>query len=327
MKKIYYMGDFVSNNGPANVNKQYAYYLGNSCNYCKTNNKFIRVVHFFYCLNNTNLLLVSGLSKFHLNAIKIAKKHGIKVVYLMHGYSKMEYDINCIPQQDRRLEEVEKKILREANKVICVSEVFAKYMKEKKQDIASKFDFVNNGVSNKNKDLKRNVSDTYTIISVGGGVRGKNNLDVCKAIKKINKPIIKFIVIGDKGKDGEEIEKYNFVEYYESLDHNEVLRKMNNADLYIQNSYYDTFGLAVIEALEENCRILIGRNVGAISILNNLNENMIIENNEDIDEIKNKIIYAIKNNEDKLPIIDYNICCWENRTKELLEKLGEVMNE
>ena len=321
------MGDFVSDKGPAIVNKHYRNYIKNECFICATNNKFIRIVHFMICLPWTKILLVSGLSKFHLSAIKIAKKRGIKVVYLMHGYDKMEYDINCVPQQDRILEKVEEEILKEANKVICVSKLFAEYMKKQKRNIASKFDFVNNGVSYENNELKRKVNDTYTIISVGGGVRRKNNLDVCKAIEKINKPTIKFIIIGNKGKDGEEILKYNFVEYYENLEHNEVLRRMHDADLYIQNSYYDTFGLAVIEALEENCRILIGKNVGAISILNNLNENMVIENNEDIDEIKNKIIYAIKNNEDKLPTIDYNICCWENRTKELLEKLGEVMNE
>ena len=50
MKKIYYMGDFVSDNGPANVNKKYVYYLEEECYYCKTNNKFIRVIHFLYYL-------------------------------------------------------------------------------------------------------------------------------------------------------------------------------------------------------------------------------------------------------------------------------------
>ena len=320
------MGDFVSDKGPAIVNKNYQKYLSKQCYICKTNNKVARVVHFIIHLLNTKILLISGLSKFHLEAMKIAKKLNIKVVYLMHGYNKMEYEINNIPLGERKLEKVENQILKEADKIICVSETFADYMKEQRIDIAKKIDFVSNGVTHIKFEQRSQKKSIYTIISVGGGTRIKNNLDVCKAIEQIDNPRIKFIVIGPKEEDGKLISKYKFVEYYEQLPHDEVIKKMQTSDLYIQNSYSETFGLSVTEAIESGCQILISKNIGVISILENLKENMIINENTNINEIKGKIEKAILNCGQK-PIIDYEKHSWENQTKKLISKLYEVTNE
>ena len=326
-RTIYYMGDFVSDNGPAIVNKSYQKYLSKQCYICRTNNKFIRVVQFIIHLLNTRILLISGLSKFHLIAIKIAKKLKVKVVYLMHGYNKMEYEINNIPLSARKLEKVESQILKEADKIICVSKIFADYMKKQRTDIADKIDFVSNGVAYKKYKKRSTKKDMYTIISVGGGIRIKNNLDVCKAIEQIdNSQRIKFIVIGPKKQDGNLISKYEFVEYYEQLPHDEVIKKMQTSDLYIQNSYFDTFGLSVTEAIEAGCQVLISKDIGAISILENLNKDMIINENTNVNEIKDKIEKAMLNRGQK-PIIDYEKYSWESQSKKLISKLYEVANE
>lgn len=328
MKKkiIYYMGDFVSDKGPAIVNKNYQKYLSKQCYICKTNNKVARSVHFIIHLLNTRILLISGLSKFHLEAMKVAKKLNIKVVYLMHGYNKMEYEINNIPLGERKLEKVEKQILKETDKIICVSETFADYMKEQRIDIAKKIDFVSNGVTHIKFEQRSQNKNIYTIISVGGGTRIKNNLDVCKAIEQIDNQKIKFIVIGPKEQDGNLISEYEFVEYYEQLPHDEVIKKMQISNLYIQNSYFDTFGLSVTEAIETGCQVLISKDIGAISILENLKKDMIINENTNINEIKDKIEKAILNRGQK-PVIDYKKYSWESQSKKLMRKLYEVANE
>lgn len=328
MKKkiIYYMGDFVSDKGPAIVNKNYQKYLSKQCYICKTNNKIARVVHFIIHLLNTKILLISGLSKIHLEAMKIAKKLNIKVVYLMHGYNKMEYEINNVPLSERKLEKVESRILKGADKIICVSKIFANYMKKQKKDIANKIDFVSNGVAYVKFEQSNSKKDTYTIISVGGGIRIKNNLDVCRAIEQIDNQKIKFIVIGPKEQDGILISEYSFVEYYEQLPHDEVIKKMQISNLYIQNSYFDTFGLSVTEAIEAGCQVLISKDIGAISILENLKKDMIINENTNINEIKDKIEKAILNCGQK-PVINYKKYNWESQSKKLMSKLYEVANE
>lgn len=83
-KKIYYMGDFCSNTGPAMVNKSYYPYMKDECYICKTNNKMIRLLHFTIFIKKCNILLISGMSKFHVKSAEIAKKYKKQVIYLMH---------------------------------------------------------------------------------------------------------------------------------------------------------------------------------------------------------------------------------------------------
>lgn len=83
-KKVYMMGDFVSNTGPAIVNKSYYPYMEDRCYICRTNNKIIRILHFLIFIMKCDILLISGMSKFHVKAAGFAKKHRKKVIYLMH---------------------------------------------------------------------------------------------------------------------------------------------------------------------------------------------------------------------------------------------------
>lgn len=325
-KKIYFMGDFCSTTGPAIVNKNYYPYMKEVSYICRTNSKIIRPLHFAFYIMRCDSLLISGLSKFHIKAAKIAKKMNKNVVYLMHGYNKVEYKLDEVTIEKRFLRETEDEMLETANKIICVSERFCEYMKKERKDIAIKFDFVNNGIeiiNNKVKKEKKN-DEIFTIISVGGGMRRKNNLSICKAINEIKDNEIKFIVIGVLGKDGEKIKKYNFVEYYEYLPHENVLKKMFESDLYIQNSYFETFGLAIIEAIMMKCKILISKNIGALSIIDNINEDDIINNNEDINEIKDKIINSLQNiNKKQAYINSIEKYSWKNEAKNLKTKLLE----
>lgn len=215
-------------------------------------------------------------------------------------------------------------MLQLADKIICVSEKFCEYMKKERPDLEGKIDFLNNGIENIkiNRRLKKvNEEERFTIISAGGGMKIKNNLSVCKAIEKISNKKIKFIVIGKLDKDGNEIKSYDFVEYYENLSHEEVLQKMKESDLYIQNSLFETFGLGVCEAISCGCKILISKNVGAISIIENLKESMVINKVNDTEEIKRKIVLAINSENNKEICISNKKNSWESRAIELIEKI------
>lgn len=317
-KKIYIMGDFVSNTGPAVVNKSYYKYLQDNIYVCKSNSKIKRIIDLLLKIGKCKVIVISGISKLQLLGCKIAKKFNKKVIYLMHGYAKMEYEENEVEQEKRNLLDIEKEMLEKTDEIVCVSERFCQILKQDREDLKDKITFVNNGIEMPTSIEKKKKNEVFTIISVGGGVKLKHNLEVCKAINQIKDIAIKFIVIGKKDKDGEEIAKYKFVEYYDYMLHEEVIKKMQESDLYIQNSSFETFGLAIFEAIANGCKILISKNVGALSIVDNISEEMVIENN-DIEEIKNKIyIMYEKKDENMIYINDYEQYTWKKEAEKLL---------
>ena len=298
MKKIYWIGDIVNNTGPAIVNKSYKEYLNQEAIFCETNNKLYRIFHFLLYLLFIDVVLVSGFSKLNYLFVMIAKLLDKDVCYLMHGYIKEESKYH--EGDFTKKIEIEYKLLSQVDKIICVSKNFSNIVKSDLLEFKDKIYYVNNGVELYNSYSKKEINNQeYTIISVGGGKKIKNNLAICKAIKKAKLKNIRFIIIGDKAEDGKKIIKYPFVEYYDKLTHEEVIEKMENADLYIQNSYLETFGLAVLEGLNSGCDILISKNVGCIPILENLDSNDIIDNPSDLMEISSKIVKKIKNKDKK----------------------------
>lgn len=291
-RDLYLAGDFISNTGPANVNRQYATYLRDKAYICKSNNKIIRIAHFLSSIIFVDKVVVSGLSSFHLDVLRISKVLNKDTFYLMHGYNAVEYKINETANKEKRLN-LEKAMLDESGTVICVSEKFADFLKQAEPSLRNKIAFVNNGVDNVVVSRSKK-KEKYTILTVGGGVPRKNVLNVCKAIANLNDDRISFIVVGPKDRDGDIIARYPFVTYYERLDHEAVLKLMRGADLYVQNSTFETFGLAVCEALSEGCNLLISRAVGADSVIDGLREDNYINAPNEVDDIAAKIQNIMK---------------------------------
>jgi glycosyltransferase involved in cell wall biosynthesis len=323
-KKIYYAGDMLSDNGPAVVNRKYQQHLLNDAYFCNTNSKVIRVLHFLSKLFATKYIIISSVSSFHKYLILIANKLNIQTYYLMHGFIRIETAINH--DYDKHLIAVEKSILENCTKVVCVSENFSQFLKNNIPDISRKVTYVNNGVDSTSAQLVKSLcTRKFRIVSVGGGMPRKNNLIVCEAIARLNNPNISFCVIGPKHRDGDAISKYNFVDYHESLSHSEVLSMICNADLYIQNSSFETFGLAVCEAITQRTNILVSSNVGAISVLKGYNEKNIINNYKSVSEVCQKIKYLQANNAKRIPGFRLN-SDWSNSTVRLLKIIYDENN-
>ncbi len=288
LRNIYYAGDFVNDTGPAIVNKSYEPFMAPYVFVCKTNNKIIRIMHFLLSLPKMDTVILSGNSNFHVQIIKIANILNIKTSYLMHGYAAVEY------KDDLKKINDEMYILSNCSTVVCVSKSFAEYLTAVQPEISSKIRFVNNGAggiydSVEKTMLKSAVGGIFKIVSVGGGMLRKNNLAVCEAIESINDDSIEFSVIGPKYENGDLICKYKFVKYYETLPHDRVLEVMKNSDLYIQNSSFETFGLAVCEAVEAGCSVILSKHVGATEVIDGMDDENTVDNYNDILEIASKI--------------------------------------
>ena len=298
--KLFLVGDFVSNSGPAIANKMLRKGLANrQVLYSDAKNKLTRILEIFVKTLMADCVCFCSYSKANYTGIRIARLLNKKVFYIMHGYRTFENKINkenISGDELRKINESEKYLFKNVDKVFCVSAKFMEFMKQTEPDYAHKFDYNNNGIDiariEQNASLYSTHKKSNQIISIGGGMRQKNNLTICKAIDKLNQEKgldLNYIVIGLPYTDKKEICSYEFVTYYEKLPYEQVLRILADSYLYIQNSCFETFGLAVIEALISNCNLLISNNIGAIGVIDTIESGDLIYDTADVDEIAGKI--------------------------------------
>ena len=220
--KLLIVGDFKTNTGPASVNKclRKVTESTSTIDYLTDTNNLMRLLKLFYSIRKYDYVLFSGLSKINIIGFKIAKINHIEATYLAHGSVYYENKLNNII--DNKTEILEKKVLYNAPKIICVSKKFMLLMQSLYPDISDKFFYANNGVYWNELTDNNNKSqvDENLIISVGGGMPRKNILTLCESIQYLNfkkKMNLKLMVIGPVGEHSEQIRSFEFVEYIEKV--------------------------------------------------------------------------------------------------------------
>ncbi|MDG0030619.1 glycosyltransferase family 4 protein [Priestia sp. Y58] len=298
--RLFFIGDFYSENGPSSVNKALKKIMPDNTLYSVETKPYKRIIELLIKIRQADLVLFSGLSKVNIIGFKIAKLLRKKAAYLMHGSHLIEGKLN--QNLNKSLMNIENKVLELAPVIICVSENFVKYVKEYYPQHSDKTTYVNNGVDwnmiglAEYENTKRNKN---MLLSVGGGIPLKKIEMICKAVNHLNSKEgynLEFTVIGTNGSDTHKIKSYPFVTYIEKVDKRNMAHYYTTAQLYIQNSEFETFGLATVEALICGCNILISKNVGALSIINALEENDLIYDINSIEEISRKIAHNLLNN-------------------------------
>ena len=215
--KIFFVGDFYSSTGPANVNKVIQKYNNSDDLFSIQKNIFSRLIELFIKIIISDAVVFSGLSKLHLIGIIFAKLVGKKTGYLMHGSCKYENEINGV--SDKSGEETEEQVLEKVDTIICVSQPFMNWTKERYPKYKNKITFATNALDwndlATNKSQEEILRDNQLVLSVGGGMPRKNIKSICKAINLLNKRNslgLKLLVIGNEGNDSDEIKSYDFVE-------------------------------------------------------------------------------------------------------------------
>ncbi len=330
--RIFLAGDAVSGTGPANVTKYYIRNLPHKTLYQKHRNKLLRAVEIVINTMRSDVVVYSGYSKQNILGLNIAKKLKKPSAYIMHGCVEYENGINLEP--DERMNEVERKTLELADLVIAVSETFCEWLKEYYPEYADKFDFVSNGIDTDliHNAKERSEYDRHMIFTIGGGMPRKKIKHICEAVKKLRTeydPDMYLTVIGDKGADSGEIDSYDFVEDKGIVTFEEGVELFARAALFIQNSCFETFGLAPVEALVCGCPILCSKHVGALSLIKDLRDTDVIQNYDDPDEIAEKIKVTIENSNAKRLIADleWESNSWKARSRALTSKLSKLVLE
>lgn len=309
--RIFVIGDYKSETGPANVTKELIAALPKDTLYLKYMNKALRLLELYIKIPQCDVCVISGHSRQNLIAIEQAAKYGKKVVFLMHGCVEYENEINGVP--DEEMAEVERRTLAGADLILAVSRQFEEWLKAHYPEHAAKVSHLTNGIDfsgyNAASDYcatgDGSVTNPYILMSIGGGMPRKRIVRICEAIELLKERGIycKLLVAGAKGLDTERIAAYEFVLDRGLIKHERLLKELKRVKLYIQNSCFETFGLAPFEALINGCDLLLSRHVGALSIFDRgvITEKDIIQDCEDRIEIADKIEHLLKNgNHDRL---------------------------
>ena len=328
--RIFLAGDAVTGTGPANVTKYYIENLPAGTLYQKRRNKPMRAIEILINTLRADVVVYSGYSKQNILGLNIAHLLKKPSAYIMHGCVEYENGINLEP--DETMNAVERRTLELADLIIAVSESFACWLKEHYPMHADKIDFVSNGIDASLLKVRPGDGerDPHMILSVGGGMPRKKIVHLCAAVKKLRDSYdnsLYLCVVGDKGADSDAIDAYDFVENRGIVPFEETVSLYRRSALFVQNSCFETFGLAPLEALSCGCSVLCSRHVGALGLIKDLKSTDVIDNFDDPDEIAEKIRFNLENpNAERLiACIDGESCSWKAKSDALTLKLSKLV--
>lgn len=339
--RVFIVGDHKTGTGPANVTKEYIRCFPKGTLYQKNTSKIARVPELLIKTILCDCILFSGYSAQNVLGIKLAKIFNKKTAYLVHGAITYENSIN--DNENPKMSEIEEKTLLGCDLLLGVSEKFSMWLKKQYPQYENKIDYVTNGVDfdylrslsgkNNSEDSLKVERNQRLILSVGGGMPRKKIIHICEAIDIYNKnhsedEKLTLAVIGAEGKDTEAIKKYSFVEYLGMVPAKKKEELYREAGIFIQNSCFETFGLAVFEALMSGCSVLTSDVAGALDLLREAGAADIIYDYSSATEIAGKIEGLIDTpNCDRLKnMVDEKSASWETRSVELLEKLNKLVS-
>lgn len=330
--KLFIAGDYWSCTGPANVTQSLIQGSNPQIIYQHTRNKIFRVIEILYKTSICDAVVYSGFSLQNLVGFKLAKIFHRPSFYLMHGSIFYEGLIN--EDSDSAMMQQEQDMLKLADFILAVSKPFEEWLKNQYPHYSNKIYTLTNGIDWKIMESHSKPFNKISgqLLSIGGGMPRKNILSICQAIELIYKSepkcTIKLLVLGAPGRDSNAIQQYHFVEDHGLVSHEDALAYMGSSQLYIQNSSFETFGLAPVEALLQGCSLLITPHAGVSSIITTLEDKDLISNTDNIEELKDKILYTLQNPNSTrlLKGIDPASTSTENRQYELISLTKELGN-
>ncbi len=344
--RYFLIGDHYSGNGPANATKALLDAMPSNTMYLKSRNKLLRALEILIKMRKAKAAVFSGHSRQNTFGMKRAESLGVPTVYIMHGAVEYENRINRVP--DERMAEDEREMMKLAGMILAVSSEFGEWLKEHYPEYAVKTGHLTNGVDwdeyyvNRSGAIKRYagqdsdpgtardyVNQTVHILSVGGGMPRKKINRICEAVSVLRESEgldIILDVAGDKGADSEEIASYDFVRDHGLLSRGEMKYLYGSCSLFIQNSIFETFGLAPVEALLSGCDIIMSGFCGVKEIFRDLENGDIINDPDDVKEIAEKISAVLKNgnNERLSAALDIRETGWDKRAEELCRILKDM---
>lgn len=329
--RVFLIGDYRSGTGPANVTEQYKNHMERVM-VQRMRAKPTRVLELLLKIPFCDVILLSGHSKQNTLSITIAHFFHKKAAFLMHGCVEHENAINGVPDPD--MNATERRTLAEADAVYAVSEHFARWLKTNYPQYVDKISAVPNGIDlNGKADPDDGIlREAHRVLSIGGGMPRKQIRYIAEAVMLLRQdPAFadtELVVIGDTGLDSDAINAFPCVKNLGLVPFARSMELLKSTALFVQNSCFETFGLAPVEALQMGTSLLLSKEVGALELFSGLQDGDLIENTRDPDEIAGKIRKLLEsgNHDRLLSGIDAESVSWDQRCKLMTQKLQELIN-
>ncbi|MDH6431130.1 MULTISPECIES: glycosyltransferase family 4 protein [unclassified Paenibacillus] len=240
---------------------------------------------------------------FHIKHVKIyadiVKKYDMNTIYITHAHSlfsngyialllKKKYDIpyivavrntdvNIFFKYMFHLRAIGIEILKEADKVIFLSESYRNIVLDKyissnlKKDIMHKTVIIPNGIDdfwlqNKGKPKMKNEHKELRLVYAGVINKNKNLLTTVKAIEVLLRKgfNVEFTIVGRIADKGiyKRISRIPYVKYIDPKPKEELLNIYRTNDIFIMPSIKETFGLVYAEAMSQGLPIVYTKGQG-----------------------------------------------------------------
>lgn len=161
------------------------------------------------------------------------------------------------------------KAFNKVDMVICVSEYMASIVKKYK--LTNKVHVVFNFIEPSSSEFIHKNEDVVVVSFLGTICKNKGVFDILEMIRQ-NKDYLKGKVSfnicgqGDTPRLMEIINRYNLkdiIEYKGFVSGDEKRRLLGNTDIYFQPSYFEAFGISILEAMSYGA-VIISTNIGGI---------------------------------------------------------------
>lgn len=216
-----------------------------------------------------------------VTAYKIKKKYNIPYILTEHSTDFLD---GKHEKSYKKGSVIYKKIflaLKNSKKIICVSSYLKKKIKKYYNLKDEKFKII----ANLSLDIGLKFKKNNDIIFVGTLEKRKNPFLLLKAFKKIYKKKINMKIVGD-GPLKIDIERYikknnlsKHVKLFSNLERKSVLKMIGSSKVLVLPSYYETFGVVIIEAFSMGVPVVMTDSYG-VRDLNNINCSIMVKNNK-----------------------------------------------
>ena len=275
--RVFFSGTLNDDTGPSVVNRAYARRCRDWLMTVTPRPGPANLWAFLKVQQQVSGVLVSSSSAYHVVLLLMARLFRKRTYYLAHGVARIEMRTNGAPSTKHAM--IERLTVLLATRVVTVSDELSDQLREALGVNPKKLCTVLNGVD--------------AITRVGGSVAGppvgtirimtvgtqpiKNVETLCRVIGVGDLGSLDFVIVG--GMPPTLLPRHPSVRviHLPSISHNQTLSWMLSSDIYVQISTFESFGLAICEAAQQGCALLVTTNVGARSVLTSLGASNLID--------------------------------------------------
>lgn len=281
-----------------NHNKDYGFYTTKSMDFSnfdrlffyRKHKKILNNIQRAYDISKFDLIHAHSLFSNGYIAYMLSKKYKIPYIVAVRNT-----DVNVFFKKMIHLRKLGKEIIKNAEKVIFISEPYKEKVTDKYIDFdiagaLEKYEVIPNGIDdfwleNIYTDERQVDNKKIRILCVGDIDKNKNHSTTLKASKALCRYGLEvtFNIVGrinDKKIFGELI-KDEIVNYMGTMRKEELINVYRDSDIFIMPSYTETFGLVYAEAMSQGMPVIYTKDQG----FDNQFENGVVGYHVDADDI------------------------------------------